>query len=174
MQKDNIKLSHAQINKLFISKNQPLTICLLADNIELPRNIGSLFRVADAFGVEKIYLNNPSDLISDKATDLKIRKAARSTHKKIDFSHTESAIKLIGQLKQSGYSIISLEITTTSQDIRQFSKSAGDKICLVIGSEKNGISQPLLNASEQTLHIAMYGKNSSMNVVTATRAIALK
>lgn len=172
MQSNNIQLTHDQISNDLCDKKKQFPICILSDNIEFPRNIGGLFRIAEAFGVEKIYLSGLSDKKSVTASDLKIRKAARSTHKTVDFSYTESAIEVLDQLKQDGYSIISLEITSASTNIRQFCKSKLNKICLIIGSEKNGISQSLLEASDHTIHIAMYGQNSSMNVVAAT-AIAL-
>ena len=162
---NNIQLTHQEIS----FKNKQFPLCILADGLTLARNIGSLFRVADAFGVEHIYLNDSAESLSD----LKIRKAARATHKTVKYSYIEkSAIETIQTLKQSGYTIISLEITSNSENLREFvqthaEKGALKKVCLVIGSENKGISQVLLDSSDHTVHIPMQGQNSSMNVVIA-------
>lgn len=164
----NVQLAHNQIP--FQKKRFP--VCIVADNLELARNIGSLFRIADAFGVEKVYLTGTSNT----ASDLKIRKAARSTHKAVDYNYTASAIDIVTQKKEQGYLILSLEITSKSQSVRELSllnlKQGHAKTCLIIGSENQGVSQQLLDLSDHTIHIPMYGQNSSMNVVTAS-AIAL-
>ncbi len=70
-------------------------------------------------------------------------------------------------LQAAGYRIISLELTSVSIDIRQLVVHASDRICLVLGSENAGVSQTLLDLSEQTVHIPMRGRHSSMNVATA-------
>lgn len=160
----NTQLSHQQIN----FKNKQQSLCILADGLTLARNIGSLFRVADAFGVEQVYLNN----IPESVSDLKIRKAARSTQKTVNYRNIESESELIKELKKIGYTIISLEITTNSQNLRDFcvssiSSATINKVCLIIGSENEGVSQPLLDISDHTVHITMQGQNSSMNVVMA-------
>jgi len=165
----NIQLKHSEVQ--FETKQFPIRI--LANNIEIAGNIGSLFRVADAFGVEKVYLSAQSEAVSK----LKIRKAARSAQKKVDYCPIDSSIDQIETLKKKGFCIISLEITSRSQAVREFvqhTKMQGKelgKVCLIIGSEKKGIEQVLLDASDHTLHIPMYGENTSMNVVTATAIV---
>ncbi|MEE9302454.1 MAG: TrmH family RNA methyltransferase [Thiotrichaceae bacterium] len=160
--KNNIQLKHEDIP--FEASQFPVHI--LAHNIELAGNIGSLFRIADAFGIEKLYLSDQLEIVSP----LKIRKAARSTQKTVNYCYIESAIDLVKGLQADGYTIISLEVTSASQSLREFVEGQHPlkKVCLIVGSEKEGITQALLDASDYTLHIPMYGGNSSMNVVTAT------
>ncbi len=102
----------------------------------------------------------------------KIKKAARSTEDKIPYEYHTSALDVVNKLKQRGYIIVSLEITTTSQNIRDFKLSAEQAVCLIIGAENKGIDQSLLDQSDYCIHIPMYGKNSSINVANAC-AIAL-
>ncbi|NJN45322.1 MAG: RNA methyltransferase [Candidatus Competibacteraceae bacterium] len=71
------------------------------------------------------------------------------------------------KLKQTGYTIISLEITSNSIDIEKFSLSKDEKMCLILGSENQGVCERLLDASDAVIHIPMLGVNSSMNVATA-------
>lgn len=160
---DNFQLTHAE-HKIS-SHTFPLRI--VADNITSPNNVGSLFRLCDAMGVEKLYL------CGDTATppNSKIKKTSRSTEKHVDFERHSDAVALVTRLKSAGYLIISLEITTTSVAIRSpsFIDALADNkpICLILGSENTGIDQALLSLSDMTTHITMHGNNSSMNVVSA-------
>lgn len=143
-------------------------ITLVCDNIYFQQNIGSLFRIGEAFGIEKIIF-----LGKDIPLNLrKINKTSRSTHLHIPYSVIEENNTLIEYLQENNYEIISLEITSTSKTLKELTLPSDKKIALIIGSEINGVSEELLAISKQTVHINMFGKNSSMNVVQAT-SIAL-
>lgn len=156
---ENIQLDHSDHHP----KVKKYPVCFLAHDIDVPMNIGSLFRIADALGIEKIYLSGTSPAPPNS----KIKKTSRSTEKYVPFSYEDSPLDLIKRLKSQGYTIISLEITTSSIDIRDLSLSSNDKVCLILGSENSGVCQQLLDVSDTTIHIPMLGKNSSMNVATA-------
>ncbi len=143
-------------------------VCLLANDMDMPMNIGSLFRMADALGVEKLYLCGKSPSPPGK----RINRTARSTVQYVSHEYCEDALKTVRSLREAGYKIISLEITQQSIDILDFEVQADDKICLIIGREKWGIEQALLDASDGVVHIRMCGNNSSMNVAVAA-AIAV-
>jgi len=155
----NIQLKHSHHQ----AKIKKYPICFLAHDFDIPMNIGSLFRIADALGIEKIYLSGDS-LVPPNA---KIRKTSRSAEKYVPFSYEKKPFGLIKNLKSEGYTIISLEITSTSIDISELSINGTEKFCLILGSEKLGVCQELLNLSDFTIHIPMMGNNSSMNVATA-------
>lgn len=138
-------------------------LCYLANDVEVPMNVGSLFRIADALGVEKIYLGGSSCVPPNP----KIKKTSRATEKFVDYSYTDNPRAVVAQLKADGYRIVSLEITSTSIPIEDFKASPGERICLVLGSEDKGVCQQLLEMSDETIHIPMRGSNSSMNVASA-------
>jgi tRNA G18 (ribose-2'-O)-methylase SpoU len=156
---DKQQLSHAQAS----TEVQTFSLCIVANNIEIAGNVGSLFRVADALGVEKLYLTGSTQT----PPRYKIRKAARATEEHIPYRYIESAMVVVNELKQLGYTIIALEITHQSQNIRDFKLTKNQKTCLIIGTENQGISEELLAYADHHLHIPMYGKNSSMNVATS-------
>ncbi len=160
----NRQLNHCD----HVISNIKWPVCLLANDLNDPLNIGSLFRLADTFAIESIYLTGSSPV----PPHAKIRKTSRHTDNTVKFSHTAQAIEVIQSLKSRHYKIISLELTTQSIEVQQLELSPADLICLIVGAEKNGVNQLLLDASDVTIHIPMSGKNSSMNVVCAT-AIAL-
>lgn len=143
--------------------NRSFVLNYLAHDLDIPANVGSLFRTADALGVQKIYLSGRSAVPPNS----KLRKTSRATEKYVPFSHAADPIPVLHQLKASGYRIISLELTDASIDVRELTVKASDRICLVLGSENAGVSPALLDLSEQTVHIPMLGRHSSMNVAMA-------
>lgn len=157
--KSKQQLKHAEIR----SEDSTFPLSIVANDIEIAGNVGSLFRVADALGVEKLYLTGTTQT----PPKYKIRKAARSADNHIPYSYNESATQVLEQLKDKGYTIIALEITKRSENIRDFKLSKKEKSCLIIGSENQGIAEELLAMSDHHVHIPMYGKNSSMNVITS-------
>ena len=138
-------------------------VCILAHDIDVPMNIGSFFRIADAFGIEKIYLTGSSPI----PPNAKIKKTSRSTEKYVSFLYEKNPLDVVKKLKAEGYTIICLEITSSSTDIRELTISDDEKVCLILGSENTGIYQELLDVSDKTIHIPMLGQNSSLNVATA-------
>lgn len=162
----NIQLDHSHHHPS--QKKYPISF--LAHNIEVPMNVGSLFRIADALGIEKIYLSGSSP----HPPNNKIRKTSRATEQFVPFDYTDDPINLIKQLKLEGYTIISLEITSSSIDVRKLGISNKEKICLILGSENMGVCQEFLDLSDKTVHIPMLGHCSSMNVATACSIITFE
>ena len=143
------------------AKKYPL--CLLAHDIESPFNIGSLFRITDAFGLEKVFLTGSSAVPPNR----KIRKTSRATEKYVDYAYDKNPLTVLKALKTRGYTIICLEITDNSINISKLQIRTDMKICLVLGAENKGVPQALLDVADETVHIPMLGVNSSMNVAMA-------
>jgi tRNA G18 (ribose-2'-O)-methylase SpoU len=160
----NLQLSHEEHQVSSIK----YPICFLAHNIDVPTNIGSFFRIADALGIEKIFLTGDSIIPPNS----KIKKTSRSTEKYVPYEYIHSPIEVIENLKALGYTIIGLEITTDSIDLNEFKISATDKICLILGSENYGVDMELLSLSDFIVHIPMLGTNSSMNVASACSIVS--
>jgi len=154
-----LQLTHYNTN--FSKKSFP--IILVCDNVTNARNIGSLFRIADALGIEKLLLCG--EYIS---LGRKMLKTARATEKVVDFEIRVSVIASVEDLKQKGFRIISLEITENSIPLHSYQFSKEKPIALVVGDENFGVSEEILKLSDVILHINMFGQNSSMNVVQAT------
>ncbi|MGJ8594100.1 MAG: TrmH family RNA methyltransferase [Aquaticitalea sp.] len=142
------------------------SIVLVCDNISKAPNIGSLFRTADAFGIEKLIFCGIDIPIGRRMT-----KTSRATEKNVTYELMENTLDALMALKSQDYFIVSLEITSDSQSISKF-KFPNQPIALIVGDENHGVSDLILDESDVTLHIEMFGQNSSMNVVQAS-AIAL-
>ncbi|MBP1839977.1 TrmH family RNA methyltransferase [Formosa algae] len=156
------QLNHYNTN--FSKKTFPIT--LVCDHVTNAPNIGSLFRTADAFGVEKLILCGSYIPLGRKMT-----KTSRATEKVVPFEVKADTSEVIAELKSKGYQIIALEITDSSISLREAKFSSHQPIALLIGDENFGVSEALLKASDLVVHIDMFGQNSSMNVVQATNII---
>jgi tRNA G18 (ribose-2'-O)-methylase SpoU len=146
----------------FVKNQFPIT--LICDQVNSPANIGSIFRIADSFGIEQIYFCGEDITVISK----RMQRTARATHEIISYHQTEDSIPIVQQFKSEGYTILALEITDTSIPVADYKPSPQEKIVLVIGEENFGISNDILALVKHSVHINMYGNNSSMNVATAT------
>ena len=154
-----MQLNHFNTN----FKNKQFSITLICDNVSNAPNIGSLFRIADAFGVEKLILCGENIQFGRK-----MMKTSRATEKVVNYEINSNASEVIEDLKSKNYQIISLEITNSSRAIHNFKFSIEKPMALIIGDENFGVSENILNQSDAIVHIDMFGQNSSMNVVQAT------
>ena len=143
-------------------------LSLLAHDLHSPENIGSLFRLADAFAVNHLYLSGCSPHPPNK----KIRKVSRHTDKFVPYSYHAELDTLLDKLKQQNFFLLCLEQTRSSTELTSLQDVFTKPLCLIVGTEKQGVCQKLINAADACTHIPMHGHNSSMNVATAT-AIAL-
>jgi 23S rRNA (guanosine2251-2'-O)-methyltransferase len=149
------QLSHKDIQ----NQHQQFPITIVCDAIRTPENIGMCFRIAESFGVSKIYLHE-----SSPATDNNnVKRTARNTVNQVAHYTYNNFDNTIQQLKEEGNIIIGIEITDKSIDIQNFNFKNHKKIVLLLGSERNGIEN--IDHIDYSISIPMYGRNSSMNVI---------
>ena len=159
------QLDHKEFKEKQIINNNDIIIVL--ENLEHYENIGSAFRLADAFNINGIIIITKNELDWKK-----ISKTARNCETYIPYTVYNNVNDALLFLKQNSYMPINIEITSTSKPLRDVNFSKYGKVALIVGNEKSGISDEMLNKVPTSCHIEMYGNNSSMNVSTAL-AIAL-
>lgn len=143
-------------------KSQTLPITVICENVTNAPNIGSLFRISDAFGVERIIFSGEHLPIPSR----KMQKTSRSTEKHVPFSISTNLLENITSLKKT-HQIIALEITDNSHPLQSYTLSTDKPLAIIIGDENFGISDAILKLADDIIHIEMFGNNSSMNVVQA-------
>jgi tRNA G18 (ribose-2'-O)-methylase SpoU len=158
MPSENLQLDHSSHRPAAL-----LPLRLLAHDVDIALNVGALFRIADALGVEHLHLTGASPLPPDP----KIRRSARSAERHVAWSHAVDPLAIVAALKAQGWRVLSLELTTRSVALHALAVAPGDRVCLVVGAENTGVCQALLDVSDATVHIPMRGHNSSMNVANA-------
>ncbi len=149
------QLSHYDI----LNSKYKFPITIVCDAIRTPENIGMCFRVSEGFGVSTIYLHETSPNLENRI----VKKTARNTVSEIHHKTYSDFDELIQQLKSEGNTIIGIEITDESISLQEFNFFKFEKIVLILGSERNGINNT--KNIDYTIHIPMYGRNSSMNVI---------
>ncbi len=135
-------------------------VSLLLDGIHDLQNIGMLFRLGDAARIEKIYFYPAAFELNEK----KLNRIARST---LQYIPHETLVNIEAvQALQKEYQLVALD--RTSQSIPYTDFPIKKKTLLIAGSEKYGVSEEMLRIVDHTIHIPMYGVNTSMNVACAT------
>lgn len=136
-------------------------ICLLAHNVRSLWNVGSFFRTGDAFTIEKIYLTGYTGHPPRK----EISKTALGAEESVPWEHAEDPLTVVRTLKQEGWAIVPLELTSDAIDLRTFTPP--EKLCLIVGHELTGVPEEILALAETVLKIPMLGKKESLNVAVA-------
>lgn len=155
-------------------------IIVIAHDMRSTYNIGSLFRTADAMGVEMIYLTGYTAYPAQKnderlphiteKLDRQIEKTALGATKTVKWQHEEDVQNVIGRLSGKGYTIAALEQFKNSIRLNEYAPP--EKIALLLGTELTGLPNGLIEKADVCIEISMFGKKESLNVVQAA-AIAL-
>ena len=152
----------------YVHEVKKFPVYLVLDKVSDPVNIGSIFRLADALGVSKIYLCNTNIDINYK----KIKRVSRSTNEYVEYEIYSNIVECINEIKKNNIKVLALEITDNSISLNKYEFDKNKSYAFIIGNEQNGISKEALDLCDESIHIDMYGNNSSMNVSVAT-AIAV-
>ena len=135
-------------------------VVLVLDNIRSAHNVGSAFRTADAFGVDKIYLGG----ICPVPPSPDLRKVALGAEEVIPSEHVDDVVALVTRLQAEGYTVIAVEQTVHSVKLDEFQREPGRKYALVFGNEVNGVQQEVVDACDYALEIPQQGTKHSLNV----------
>ena len=157
------KLANEELNRLDVEgfkkiAKHPLIIIL--DNIRSLNNIGSVFRTADAFLVQKIYLCG----ITAKPPHKDIRKTALGATESVDWEYVEDILDLVKKLNQDGVHVISIEQAENATRLNDFKVASNQTYALVFGNEVKGVSQDVVSASHNVIEIPQFGTKHSLNI----------
>lgn len=156
------QLNHYETMDKMDSSSTELVLFLCGLTAE---NLGLIMRTADIFSVKTIYYLNDNVEIKQSV----IKKNSRGAT--LPLVMTDSPFDILNSLRNDGYSIIALEITNEAIPLRKHIFE--EKTCIIVGNERNGVPQELLDYVDKACYIEMIGKNiSSLNVSIST-AIAL-
>lgn len=157
------KLRNEELNRLDVAdfKKAPKTpITLVLDNIRSLNNIGSVFRTADAFLIEKIYLCG----ITATPPHKDIRKTALGATESVAWEYRENTVELILDLKKDGYEVLSIEQAENAVMLNHFESKDSTKYALIFGNEVKGVSQEVVDLCHGVLEIPQFGTKHSLNI----------
>lgn len=139
-------------------------IVIVLDNIRSMNNIGSVFRSADAFAVEAVYLCG----ITAQPPHREIEKTALGATESVQWKYFESTQLAIQDLKQNNYLIAAIEQVQNSVSLAKLTVDTQAKYALVFGNEVMGVDQEVINQSDLCIEIPQFGTKHSFNIsVTA-------
>lgn len=139
-------------------KKFPVTVIL--NDIRSLNNIGSFFRTADAFNVEKIYLCG----ITANPPHRDIQKTALGATETVVWEYRQSISDLVKELKNEGMTICSIEQTEKTTFLQDVPNLKEGKFALIFGNEVNGVDQDVIDLSDYILEIPQFGTKHSLNV----------
>ena len=139
-------------------------------NIRSVYNVGSIFRSADGAGINALYLcgitPTPLDRFGNKRSDfIKTSLGAEDSITWKHFPSQEDILSMLQELSQKGFSLISIEQTSTS--IPLYSYTPEKNVAFIVGNEVEGIPEFLYSQTGTHLHIPMRGQKESLNVSVA-------
>jgi tRNA G18 (ribose-2'-O)-methylase SpoU len=157
------KLKNRELDRIsaeeFRSASKTRLIVIL-DNIRSLNNIGSVFRTADAFLVEKIYLCG----ITAQPPHKDIRKTALGATESVEWEYMENIMELLQRLKEQKVEILSIEQSEGSVPLNDFGVEKGKTYAVIFGNEVKGISQEVVSSSDAVIEIPQWGTKHSMNI----------
>ena len=160
---DDLKANRPTLEEVGFIPKAPISI--LVEDVRSVYNVGSIFRTADSFGAEKIYL---SGITAFPPRD-DLHKTALGAEKSVDWEYFKDPILLAKNIKKEGICLALIEQTKKSQNI--FNIDISFPICFIVGNEVNGVSEELAALSDIDLEIPMKGVKQSLNVSVAVGII---
>jgi len=157
------KLSMDELNRKSVQefkKSSKTPIIVVLDNVRSLNNIGSIFRTADAFLIEAIYLCG----ISATPPHNEIHKTALGAENSVHWKYFEQTSDAINYLKDNKYITVAVEQTASSISLEKFPIERENRYALVFGNEVKGIQQQVVDTCDNCVEIPQFGTKHSFNV----------
>jgi 23S rRNA (guanosine2251-2'-O)-methyltransferase len=139
-------------------KKTPLVVIL--DNVRSLHNVGSVFRTADAFLVEAVYLCG----ITSTPPHAEIHKTALGAENTVAWKYFEDTHIALEELKSKGYIVFAIEQAEGSTKLPDLKLDVTKKYAVILGNEVKGVQQSVVNACDGCIEIPQYGTKHSLNV----------
>ena len=158
-----LKKSMLELHRLGVEEYkevEKLPVTLVLDNVRSEMNVGSVFRTADAFLIERICLCG----ITPQPPKSEIHKTALGAEESVSWQYYPTTLAAVDQLKDDGYLICSIEQVHDSVSLERFTIDNGKKVAIVLGNEVKGVSQEVVDASDTCVEIPQEGTKHSLNI----------
>ncbi|MFT4943811.1 MAG: 23S rRNA (guanosine2251-2'-O)-methyltransferase [Flavobacteriales bacterium] len=159
----NRKLKNSELGRITpenFKESEKTPLIIILDNIRSLNNIGSVFRTADAFLIEKIYLCG----ITAQPPHKDIQKTALGATDSVLWEYAESTMAVVRKLKNEGVYVASIEQAENAISLESFHTKSHQKYAVVLGHEVKGVQQEIVSASDVVIEIPQYGTKHSLNI----------
>lgn len=157
------KLSLKELGRVNIEeykKLEKIPIAIVIDNIRSALNVGSAFRTADAFAIEKLYLLG----ISAQPPHREILKTAIGATDSVEWEYHKEEESLLKALNKDKFKIIAIEQAENSTSLLDFKPVKKERYALVFGNEVTGVSQHIMDRADDCIEIPQFGTKHSLNI----------
>ena len=161
----NSELKRKTVEEAIAANRIPLILIL--DNIRSLNNIGSVFRTADAFLIEKIYLCG----ITATPPHKDIQKTALGATASVDWEYIEEAKSLVALLRQEGVEVWAIEQTEGAIMLEEYQPHSSNKTAFILGNEVKGVQQSVIDEAGRVIEIPQEGAKHSLNVAVTAGVI---
>ncbi len=155
---ENSELERKSIDAFKKAEKTPIIIVL--DDIRSLHNIGSVFRTADAFLIEKIYLCG----ITATPPNKEINKTALGATETVTWEHNADVLKVIENLKDDNVTVLAIEQVESAVFLQEFTIEKDKKYALIFGNEVHGVSQEAVALCDGCIEIPQLGTKHSLNI----------
>ena len=155
------ELGRKTVEEFKLAAKTPVIAVL--DNIRSMHNVGSVFRTADAFLIEAIFLCG----YTPQPPHRDINKTALGATESVDWMYFSTTVDAVSELKNNGYKVYAIEQTEGSIFLQNFVATAHEKIALVFGNEVEGVSNDVLPLTDGSIEIPQLGMKHSLNISVA-------
>jgi 23S rRNA (guanosine2251-2'-O)-methyltransferase len=142
-------------------------VIVLLENIRSAYNVGSVFRTADAFLIEAIYIIG----YSAKPPHKEIKKTALGAEETVAWKHFKTTAEAIEELRKDGYKLYAIEQAEGSQKLQAISFGPGEKLAVIFGNEVTGVEQSTILLCDGCIEIPQLGMKHSLNIATAAGVV---
>ncbi|PJJ54488.1 SpoU rRNA methylase family protein [Hymenobacter chitinivorans DSM 11115] len=159
-----------ELNRLSVAdfkSTQKFPLTLVLDNVRSLHNVGSAFRTADAFAIEKIWLCG----ITGRPPQREITKTALGSTESVTWEYAATTVEAIQQLKAAGYVVVAVEQTDASRLLPDFRPVPGQPYALIMGNEVFGVDDEVLALCDAAVEIPQFGTKHSLNVSVAAGVV---
>ena len=146
---------------------EKIPVAVVLDDVRSEMNVGSVFRTADAFVIERIALCG----ITGTPPSHEIHKTALGAEYSVAWTYHKNALEAVEQLREQGYTICSIEQVHGSIGLEEFSVERSKKYALVFGNEVKGVSQAVVDASDCCIEIPQQGTKHSLNIACSAAIV---
>ena len=160
------KLKTEELNRKTVEEfreSEKIPLVAVLENVRSAYNVGSVFRTADAFLLEGIYICGYTAHPPHK----EIRKTALGAEDTVAWNYFKTAAEAIDDLKSRGFTVYALEQVENSTSLQQVAFNKGDKVALVFGNEVTGVEQDTIHRCDGTIEIPQLGMKHSLNIAVA-------
>jgi 23S rRNA (guanosine2251-2'-O)-methyltransferase len=164
------KLSMEELNRKSVEEfrqAEKIPVIAVLENVRSAYNVGSVFRTADAFLLEGIYLVGYTAFPPHK----EIKKTALGAEDTVEWKHFRPVAEAISDLRAKGYKIFALEQAENSIALHSLTIEKGEKIAVIMGNEVTGVEQETIALCDGCIEIPQLGMKHSLNVSVAAGVV---